>query len=297
MDCNLEDVDRLCEATLEIESSQYRVSYSHGGNKADCAKKDEFNKKSRSGNNSGRVKRVVSSKRKTRHLVVARKKAQGSGKTHDAAKKDDKVTGTRDIQRQMFAMDPQELTANSNHNTRRTGSQQDEFLKLDELSRDHSTITEVLLGRKLRLKVALTLWKRHFGELITYFLRIQDTSVFVDTLPLISKRMADDAPNITIGCCVDLFPLVHQLLISPYEEYVTVGLMWINSVLKRWWEKLTASGCTGSTDSPLDKNFPVFNKQLLELWHQEPKLKSFPGAPGEMAKVIDSFLSQLTFHP
>ncbi|XP_077414891.1 KATNB1-like protein 1 isoform X2 [Vanacampus margaritifer] len=276
MDSNLEAADQHCEATLEIESSLYSVTYSHRDTKADCAKKEEINKKSRSGNNPGRVKRVVSYKRKTRHLVVARKKPQGSGRTHDAARKDDK-----NIQQDMFDVDPQVVTANSS--TGRTGSQQDEYLKLAELTRDHSTITEVLVGRNLRLKVALTLWKRHFGELITYFLRIQDNSVFVDILPLISKRMNDDFSNITIGCCVDLFPLVRNVLISPYEQYVAVGLMWIHSVLERWWEQLQASGYTGSTS--LDRNFPVFNQQLLQLWHQEPKLKTFPGAAGDMAKV------------
>lgn len=148
---------------------------------------------SHSGNNPGRVKRVVSYKRKTRHLVTARKKPQGSGRTHDAAKKDNK-------RQEMFDTDPQVLMPNGSQVTGRTAFQHDEYLKLAEvrnkshpmslsiirnhcsfvryfnfyffqLTRDHSTITEVLLGRNLRLKVALSLWKRHFGELITYFQR------------------------------------------------------------------------------------------------------------------------------
>lgn len=86
-----------------------------------------------------------------------------------------------------------------------------------QLTRDHSTMTDVLFGRNLRLKVSLTLWQRNVGELFTYFLRyvvvgfknvtrsmsarifksivislslcrIQDIGVFVDFLPLISKR-------------------------------------------------------------------------------------------------------------
>ncbi|KAM9786673.1 KATNB1-like protein 1 [Syngnathus typhle] len=282
MDFNSDDDKQYCEAALEIESSHFRVSHSQGG-QVDGAKK-EFNKKSRSGNNPGRLKRVSSYKRKTRHLAVARKKPQGSSRTQDAEKNDNKMN----IQPEMFDTDPQVLTAN--HDT-----QLDEFSKLAELTKDHSTITEVLLGRNLRLKVGLTLWKRHFGELITYFLRIQDNSVFVDMLPLISKRIDDDDDsNITIGCCVDLFPMVRNVLLSPYEEYVTVGLMWIHSVLKRWWEQLQESG---SAETFLDRNFHVFNQQLLGLWQREAKLKSFPGSAGDMAKVIDSFLSQLTFHP
>lgn len=76
-------------------------------------------------------------------------------------------------------------------------------------------MTDVLFGRNLRLKVAITLWQRNVDELLTYLLRyvvfswfktcdtqhsdfqkcyitvlyrIRDTGVFVDFLPLISKR-------------------------------------------------------------------------------------------------------------
>lgn len=91
-----------------------------------------------------------------------------------------------------------------------------EFSDVFQLTKDHNTVTDVLFGRNLRLKVALTLWQRDVGELLTYFLRyvpcswiqtiqhvcynfmsmlsslslyrIQDTCVFVDFLPLISKR-------------------------------------------------------------------------------------------------------------
>ncbi|XP_054652965.1 KATNB1-like protein 1 isoform X2 [Dunckerocampus dactyliophorus] len=247
--------DQHLEVTVQHESTQYTVSYSRGEKKADYPKKEEFTKKS----TPGRVKRVVSYKRKTRHVTVARKKPSGSGRTHDAANKENKMT--TDIQQEMFDMDPRQLTTNvnSDRNTEKTGFEDADFLKLTEPTSDHVTITEVLLGRNLRVKVALTLWQRHFGEMLTYLLRIQDTGVFVDILPLISKSLEDESSSITIGCCVDLFPLVQNVLIRPYEE-----------------------------------NFQVFNQQLLELWHQEPQLKSFPGAAGELAKAIDSFLSQLT---
>ncbi|XP_061751127.1 KATNB1-like protein 1 isoform X1 [Nerophis ophidion] len=286
--------NQYLDATVHNESTHYTVSCSLGKKKADLSKKDELNKKkfpvNYSGNNPGRVKRVVSSKRKTRHLRVARKKPSGSGKAPDAANKESKVL------QEMFDIDHQESTANvnSHHNTGTTGFEDADSMKLTELTRDHSTVSEVLLGRNLRLQVALTLWQRHFGEMLTYFFRIQDTGVFVDILPLITKSMEEDSSSITIGCCVDLFPLVQNVLISPYEEYVLVALTWINSVLKRWWEKLKGSGFTGSTELPLDRNFQVFNQRLLDLWHQEPQLKFLLGAAGEMAKAVESFMSQLT---
>ncbi|XP_076017832.1 KATNB1-like protein 1 [Genypterus blacodes] len=289
--------------SLDQEAAQYRVSYPRGRTtrEVDYDRKDEFNKKrcpvGRSGNNPGRVKRVVSCKRKTHHLTVARKKQVVSGKTYDTANKENERNSVQDVQPEIFEMDPWEFppNVNNNHRTGRTGSSQTDGSALAELARDHGSMTDVLFGRNLRLKVALTLWKRNVGEVLTYFLRIQDTGVFVDFLPLITRCIDEDSRGVTIGCCVDLFPLVKKVLTSPYEEYLIVGFKWINAVLKNWSEQLRASGFSGSTNQLLDKNFQIFNKQLLELWHQEPFFKSLPGVTGDMAKVIDSFLSQLSW--
>ncbi|XP_022066121.1 KATNB1-like protein 1 isoform X2 [Acanthochromis polyacanthus] len=290
------------ERAFHYDAAHYKVSYSHGRNinEEDTDKNEEFDKKrypvSRCGNKPGRVKRVVSCKRKTHHLTVARRKQLGSGRTCDAANKENEMKYLQDTEQDIFHMDPWELPLifNSSHKTGKTGSEQTDYCTLSELSRDHSTMTDVLFGRSLRLKVALTLWQRNVGELLTYFLRIQDTGVFVDFLPLISNCIDEDSPRITIGCCVDLFPLVKKVLSSPYEEYLIVGLKWIHSILKTWWKELRASSCSESSKPPLDKNFQVFNQQLLEFWHQEPYLKSVPGAAGDIAKIVDSFLSQLT---
>ncbi|XP_033498631.1 KATNB1-like protein 1 [Epinephelus lanceolatus] len=299
MDSNSEDGEYQ---NLGQGAAQYRVTYPYRKNSKDVDydRNEEFNKKrypvSRSGNNPGRVKRVVSCKRKTHHLTVTRKKQLGPGKTYDAANKENEINCMQDVQQEIFDMDPWEfpLNVNNNHKTGKTGSEQADYSALTELSRDHSTMTNVLFGRHLRLKVSLTLWQRNVGELLTYFLRIQDIGVFVDFLPLISKSIDENSPRINIGCCVDLFPLVKKVLTKPYEEYLIVGLKWINSVLKKWREELQTSGYSGSTENPMDKNFQAFNQQLLELWYQEPSLKSVPGTAGDMAKVIDSFLSQLT---
>ncbi|XP_070698815.1 KATNB1-like protein 1 [Pempheris klunzingeri] len=249
--------------TFKQDAAQYKVTYSHGRKtkEVDYDKNEEINRKSRFGNNPGRVKRVVSCKRKTHHLTVARRKPLGNGRTHDAANKENEMKCMQDMQQEIFDMDPWEfpLNVNKNDKTGRTGSERADYCMLNELTRDHSTMTDVLFGRNLRLKVSLTLWQRNVGELLTYFLRIQDIGVFVDFLPLISKSIDEDTPRITIGCCVDLFPLVKKVLTHPYEE-----------------------------------NLQVFNQQLSELWHQVPLLKFVPGAAGDMAKVIDSFLSQLS---
>uniref|UniRef100_A0AAX7T5N1 Katanin p80 subunit C-terminal domain-containing protein n=1 Tax=Astatotilapia calliptera TaxID=8154 RepID=A0AAX7T5N1_ASTCA len=289
MDPNTEDAEsQNVEDRLHHDAAQYKVSYPKGRNtkQADDAANEECNKKrylvSRSGNNPGRVKRVVSCKRKTHHLTVARRKQLGSGRTCDAPNKENETKVLQGTQQDIFSMDPWDFpfhvnNINNNQGTDRTGCEEADYCVLTELTRDHNTLTDVLFGRNLRLKVALTLWQRNVGELLTYFLSIDE-----------------DSSKITIGCCVDLFPLVGKVLSSPYEEHLTVGLKWVNSVLKNWWEDLKDSGFSGSTNSLLDENFQVFNQQLWELWQQEPFLKFVPGPAGDMAKVIDSFLSKLT---
>ncbi|XP_017272299.1 KATNB1-like protein 1 [Kryptolebias marmoratus] len=287
---------------IHSEAAQYRVSYAHRRNakQVEYDKHEEFNKKrypvSRSGNNNpGRLKRVVSCKRKTHHLTVVRRKQLRSGRNLDATNKENEMKHLQDAQQDIFFMDPQEFPLNVSHynNTSESGSEQTDFFTLYELSKDHNTMTDVLFGRNLRLKVALTLWKRNFGELLTYFLKIQDTGVLVDFLPLICKCIDEDSTRINIGCCVDLFPLVRQVLSKPYEEYQIIGFKWIHSVLKNWWEELQMSGFSGSALPQQDKNFQVFNHQLWELWKQDPLLKSVPAVAGEMANVIGSFLFQL----
>ncbi|KAG8013640.1 KATNB1-like protein 1, partial [Nibea albiflora] len=297
MDSSSEDGEyQNIEYTSQQDAAQYRVTYPHGRNTKEVSwvtrRITQMYPVSRSGNNPGRLKRVVSCKRKTHHMMVARRKQLVAGRTCDAANKENEIKRT---QQEIFDMDPWEfpLNVNNNHRTGRTGSEQADYCTLTELTRDHHTMTDVLFGRNLRLKVSLTLWKRNVGELLTYFLRIQDIGVFVDFLPLIIKSIDEGSPRITIGCCIDLFPLVKKVLANPYEEYLIVGLKWINSVLKNWCEDLKASGFSGSTKPPLDKNFQVFNQQLLELWHQEPLLKSVPGTAGDMAKVSAACMNKL----
>lgn len=303
MDSNSEDGGYFIhDCPSQQDATQYRVMYSHDRNTEQAVhdKHEEFNKKrhpaSRSGNIPGRVKRVVSCKRKTHHLTVARRKQTGNGRSSDAANKENAANCTQGVPQQMLDRNPWDLhvKVSKKHSAAETSSGQDDCSTLTELAKDHHTLTDVLYGRNLRLKVSLTLWKRSTGELLTYLLRIQDVAVFVDLLPLISKSVTGGSPGITIGCCVDLFPLVRKVLTQPYEEYLMVGLQWINSVLTKWPEELKASGFSASTKPSLDRNFQVFSRQLLELWQEEPSLRSLPGNAGDLAKVIHLFMSQLS---
>jgi len=75
----------------------------------------------------------------------------------------------------------------------------------------------------LRLNVALTFWrKRSTSELVAYLIRIEDLGVVVDCLPVLTKSLQEEKQYISLGCCVDVLPLVKSLLKSRFEEYITI---------------------------------------------------------------------------
>ncbi|XP_031449576.1 KATNB1-like protein 1 isoform X2 [Phasianus colchicus] len=158
-----------------------------------------------------------------------------------------------------------------------------------EVSQDHETMAQVLFSRNLRLNVALTFWRRRsIGELVAYLLRIQDLGVVVDCLPVLTNSLQEEKPYISVGCCVDLLPLVKSLLKSKYEEYVIVGLNWLQAVIKRWWSELSAH-----KERAEDGNMIILKQQLSELWEQEKHLTLVPGYTGNIAKDVNAYLLQL----
>uniref|UniRef100_A0A8B9SAY5 Katanin regulatory subunit B1 like 1 n=1 Tax=Apteryx owenii TaxID=8824 RepID=A0A8B9SAY5_APTOW len=158
-----------------------------------------------------------------------------------------------------------------------------------EVSQDHGTMAQVLFSRNLRLNVALTFWRRRsISELVAYLVRIQDLGVVVDCLPVLTNSLQEEKPYISVGCCVDLLPLVKSLLKSKYEEYVIVGLNWLQAVVKRWWSELSAH-----TEKAEDGNIPVLKRQLSGLWEQENHLTLVPGYTGNIAKDVNAYLLQL----
>ncbi|NXU52119.1 KTBL1 protein, partial [Turnix velox] len=158
-----------------------------------------------------------------------------------------------------------------------------------EISQDHETMTQALFSRNLRLNVALTFWRRRsISEMVAYLLRIQDLGVLVDCLPVLTNSLQEEKPYISVGCCVDLLPLVKSLLNSKYEEYVIVGLNWLQAVIKRWWSELLAH-----TEKAEDGNTHILKKQLSGLWEQMNRLTLVPGYTGNIAKDVNAYLLQL----
>uniref|UniRef100_A0A452UQ77 Katanin regulatory subunit B1 like 1 n=1 Tax=Ursus maritimus TaxID=29073 RepID=A0A452UQ77_URSMA len=140
-----------------------------------------------------------------------------------------------------------------------------------------------------RLNVALTFWrKRSISELVAYLVRIEDLGVVVDCLPVLTNSLQEEKQYISLGCCVDLLPLVKSLLKSKFEEYIIVGLNWLQAVIKRWWSELSST-----TEIINDGNIQILKQQLSGLWEQENHLTLVPGYTGNIAKDVDAYLLQL----
>ncbi|KAG7461340.1 hypothetical protein MATL_G00209070 [Megalops atlanticus] len=258
----------------------------------DIFKKEEISKKrspvGRSAQSSSKAKRVLSCKRRTSTGSWWRSVA--AGRSCDMANKENELDCTEDVEDSCYG-EPCRFLLNSVEGSKMdtVGSRYNEYFA--ELSRDHDAMTHVLFGRNLRLNVALTLWRRNASELVAYLIRIQDTGVLVDCLPVITKSLQDDTSRISVGCCVDLLPLVKIILASKYEEYLIVGLHWVQSVIKKWWPELSANGRgDGYSDN---RNVEVMKQQLQDLWQQGSQLSLVPGTTGEIAKAIELCLSQL----
>ncbi|XP_040189294.1 KATNB1-like protein 1 isoform X3 [Rana temporaria] len=158
-----------------------------------------------------------------------------------------------------------------------------------QVSKDHEVMSQVLFSRNLRLNVALTFWKKHsVNELVAYLVRMQDLGVMADCLPVLTNSLQEDKASISVGCCVDLLPLVKSLLKSKFEEYVIVGLNWLQAIVKKWWTQFSTS-----PENSLDENVLMLKRQLSAIWLQESYLASVPGYTGNIAKDLDGYLSRL----
>ncbi|XP_045143605.1 KATNB1-like protein 1, partial [Echinops telfairi] len=128
-----------------------------------------------------------------------------------------------------------------------------------------------------------------FSERATLFFcshRIEDLGVVVDCLPVLTNSLQEEKQYISLGCCVDLLPLVKSLLKSKFEEYVIVGLNWLQAVIKRWWSELSSK-----TEIKNDGNIQILKQQLSGLWEQENHLTLVPGYTGNIAKLLDHTIS------
>uniref|UniRef100_A0A8C9X8Y8 Katanin p80 subunit B-like 1 n=1 Tax=Sander lucioperca TaxID=283035 RepID=A0A8C9X8Y8_SANLU len=191
----------------------------------------------------GKAKRLPSCKRKGCPLVEVglklHRRTSDVGRVCDPgmANKENELTCSDDV-RGMHYNDNCGLPVNSAEASKMAGASS-KFSDLTELSKDHEAMTHILFGRNLRLKVAQTLWQKNASELVAYLIRIEDTGVLLDCLPVLTNNLKTEAPCLSLGCCVDLMPQVKVILASKYEENIMVGLHWVQSVIRKWWPELS----------------------------------------------------------
>lgn len=106
---------------------------------------------SRPGNVPGRVKRVVSCKRKTHHLLVVRKKQPTSGRMTDVTNKENEMSNVKHVQ--MSDTDPWGFTWTSNSNLKsgRRVCDQPEHRTLTEVQQHlHSFVCKIAVSLVFR---------------------------------------------------------------------------------------------------------------------------------------------------
>ncbi|XP_069773179.1 KATNB1-like protein 1 [Narcine bancroftii] len=240
--------------------------------------------------------KAVCSKKKARHRVqrnVGNKKQHSSFWNCDMANKENEVICAGTVSK--VCNDNRNLQLNSGDSPASpTDSASVTYADyFAQISKDHATMTQVLFGRNLRLSVALTFWQKSASELVAYLVRIRDTAVVADCLPILTKSLEEEKESISMGCCVDLLPLVQELLRSRFEEYLIVGLNWLRAVLKRWWPELSTKSKNNDATRVEDQNVVIMKDQLRQLREQGYHLSSVPGYTGKVAKNVGTYLEQL----
>ncbi|XP_017267270.1 KATNB1-like protein 1 isoform X2 [Kryptolebias marmoratus] len=207
------------------------------------------------------------------------------------ANKENELTCSDDV-RGVRCYESYGLPMNSAEASKMAGASS-KYSDFTELSKEHEAMTRILFGRDLRLKVALTLWRRNASELVSYLIRIQDTGVLLDCLPVLTNNLQTEAPCLSLGCCVDLMPHVKGVLSSKYEEHITVGLHWVQSVIRKWWPELSKSEKRLRGSCSEDRNVDIMRQRLKDLWKEGARLCLVPGPVGELAMAIEAYLTQL----
>ncbi|XP_073784089.1 KATNB1-like protein 1 [Danio rerio] len=157
-----------------------------------------------------------------------------------------------------------------------------------QISEGHGLLLEALQTRRLRLCIALTLWRRSPGELLEFLERLQDTSLLIHCLPALTSSLQQGSAQLTVGFCVDLFPLVGNILQSPFEDFLITALVWVQTVLERWSSVLITD-----TQSSDHRNTDALKQHLQDLWTLQTHFTSASETAAHIWKAIECHLLQL----
>ncbi|XP_046847734.1 KATNB1-like protein 1 [Xenia sp. Carnegie-2017] len=171
---------------------------------------------------------------------------------------------------------------------------------LYEISKGHQMMMSVLSNRLLRLTAAQTLWYKDMNSFMEYILRLDDDAVMTDILPILSKRVKADGPDLStlsMGACLDLLPVLEKLLNSKYEDYIIASIDMIREIMKRWWKQLQMMGKKEeeelNSDLQCSRSVRGVYILLIAMNHRIEALASRSGKIGEKSKVLQQLLALL----
>uniref|UniRef100_A0A3B4EY13 Katanin p80 subunit B-like 1 n=1 Tax=Pundamilia nyererei TaxID=303518 RepID=A0A3B4EY13_9CICH len=219
----------------------------------------------------GKVKRATSCKRKSCGLaevgVKLHRRSSDVGRLCDPgmANKENELTCSDDVRGCGFPVNSAEASKMAGASSK--------YSDFAELSKDHEAMTQVLFGRSLRLKVALTLWRKSASELVAYLIRIQDTGVLLDCLPVLTNNLQTEAPCLSLGCLAIHSNNIYLLFL--FDHYMKV----------KWWPELSRTEKRLQDSCAEDRNMEVMKQRLKDLWKEGTRLCLVPGTTGELAKV------------
>eukprot|EP00049_Salpingoeca_infusionum_P002988 m.61996 g.61996 ORF g.61996 m.61996 type:complete len:176 (-) comp11891_c1_seq1:24-551(-) len=111
---------------------------------------------------------------------------------------------------------------------------------LSVVETDHSGLLVALGARHTNIRAANA--SNGFSGVVSHLVAIEDLSALVDLTPYICKSLAlpEAEQQVEVSQLVELFPLLQQLLESPYEDYIVAALMISSEIVQRWKPELLA---------------------------------------------------------
>lgn len=159
---------------------------------------------------------------------------------------------------------------------------------LAEINEGHTTISTTLGARLINLKATRVVISNGLDAVLTNVTRVNDASLLVD----LSKYIADELSRksgketTSLGSCLELLPLVENLIQAPYEEYICAGLNIVHAIVTTWGNELRET-------SPTLKDIDPRNAPSINLHSVSMKLLNMHTAVEKLAKRSDTPISHL----
>lgn len=173
-----------------------------------------------------------------------------------------------------------------------------------QLEEQHDNMLAVLTMRKTRVRAAKTQWDKDINGMVDYLLRMEDETLTVDLLPMLTlivkvgkvygQHGKAGVPSLSMGACLELLPLLHPLLESIYDRYLLTAMDFLLAVVKHWWKDLQVlSSGTNQTSLGMSRSTPGVYTSLVAMTDKINTFVQQPSAVGNKAKALSTLLLQL----